>query len=85
MSRGEAVLVDFALLEVRISRGWFSPHLGQSLSLKDRVVVGKLDMLAWVSSTRHEATCQGHAARTPTCCGVMRGRVHACADFKRKD
>ena len=84
MSRGETVLVDFALLEARTSRGWSSPHL-QSLSLKDRVVVGKLDMIAWVSSTRHDATCHGHAARTPTCCGVMRGRVHACADFKRKD
>ena len=64
MSRGETVLVGYALLEATTSRGWSSPHL-QSLPLKDRVVVGKLDMIAWVvSSTRHGAsshTRQGRA------------------------
>ena len=81
MSRGETVLEGFALLEATTSRGWSSPHL-QSLPVKDRVVVGKLDMIAWVSSTRHGATCHTRRGRQPV---AMRGRVHACADFKRKD
>ena len=74
LSRGGAVLVDFALLEVKISRPWFSPgfspHLWQfpSLPLKDCVVVGK-DI----------ATCVDHAAPNLLSCGVEGTR--ACAGF----
>ena len=90
MSRGETVLEGFALLEATNSR----THR-QSLSVvKDLVVVGKLDMIAWVVSSTRQGERQvklQHAARTrkpveASGCSYEGTRgVARMRRFKRKD
>ena len=79
LSRGGAVLVDFALLEVKISRPWsspgFSPHWQfPSLPLKDCEVVGK-DIASYLLAS---------ATRRQPVVVVLRGARARARLFKRK-